>query len=94
MKIYTGEVISKKMEKTATVSVARIEVHKTYKKRVKRTKKYQVHDELETEVGQKVRFVESKPYSKTKKWKIVEVLSKDIKKAERKKESKMSVKKK
>lgn len=74
MKIFTGKVISKKMQKTATVAVERIVVHPLYKKRLKRTKKYQVHDELGVEVGQTVKFVASKPYSKLKKWKIIEVL--------------------
>lgn len=75
MKIFTGKVIAKKTDKTATVSVETVSVHPVYKKRFRRSKKYQVHDELGTEVGQKVNFVASKPYSKTKKWKITEVIS-------------------
>lgn len=75
MKVLTGLVVSKKMQKTATVEVERVVRHRVYKKRVKRTKKYHVHDELGSLVGQKVRFVESRPFSKTKKWKIVEILS-------------------
>ena len=74
MKIFTGKVIAKKMEKTATVVVERVFVHPVYKKRVKRIKKYHVHDTLDTKVGQDVRFVGCKPYSKTKKWKIIEVV--------------------
>ncbi len=74
MKIFIGEVTSKKMEKTATVSVSRVIIHPIYNKRVKTVKKYQVHDELNTEVGQKVKFAASKPYSKTKKWKILKVV--------------------
>ena len=76
MKVFTGQVIGKKMQKTATVAVERVVIHKIYKKRTKRTKKYHVHDEMGSEVGQKVRFVESKPYSRTKKWKIIEIVSK------------------
>lgn len=72
MKIFTGKVISKKMQKTATVAVERMVVHPVYKKRIKRIKKYQVHDETGAEVGQVVKFMASKPYSKTKKWKTVE----------------------
>ncbi len=75
MKIFTGKVISKKMEKTATVSVERVVVDPIYKKRVKRNKKYQVHDEIGAKAGQAVHFVASKPYSKTKKWKISEILN-------------------
>lgn len=74
MKIFTGNVISRKMKKTATVLVERMTIHPVYKKRVKKSKKYQVHDELGTEVGQRVRFVASRPFSKTKKWKITEIV--------------------
>lgn len=69
MKIFTGKVISTR-DKTAVVAVTRLVAHKIYKKRVKKTKKYQVHDDFGVEVGQVVSFVASKPYSKTKKWKI------------------------
>jgi len=76
MKIFIGKVISKKMAKTATVGVEGIYSHRIYKKRLKRIKKYHVHDELETKVGDKVRFVASKPYSKLKRWKIIEIVKK------------------
>jgi small subunit ribosomal protein S17 len=71
MKIFTGKVISTNMAKTATVSVERVIVHPVYKKRYKRTRKYQVHDEVGVSVGQEVNFVACKPYSKTKKWEII-----------------------
>ena len=74
MKIFSGVVVSKKMEKTAIVNVERVVIHPVYKKRIKRTQKYHVHDEMGTEVGEKVRFVASKPYSKTKKWKTIEIV--------------------
>jgi len=74
MKIFTGIVVSKKMEKTATVLVTRIVAHPVYGKRLKRTKKYHVHDELGTKMGQKVKFVACKPISKTKRWKVVEII--------------------
>jgi len=71
VKIFKGTILKKNGEKTAVVAVTRVLVHPVYKKRVKRTRKYHVHDELgKSEPGQKVRFVASKPYSKTKKWKI------------------------
>jgi small subunit ribosomal protein S17 len=73
MKIFSGVVISKHMQKTATVSVDRVVVHPVYKKRYKRSKKYHVHDEMGSNVGDIVKFVASKPYSKSKKWKIIEV---------------------
>ena len=74
MKIFTGKVIAKTMDKTATVSVKTFTVHPIYKKRLSRVKKYHVHDELNVKVGQKVNFVASRPYSKTKKWKITGIV--------------------
>lgn len=76
MKIFTGRVTSVKMDKTATVAVERVVVHPIYKKRSKRIKKYHVHDELGTKVGDMVSFVATRPYSKLKKWKIIEVIGK------------------
>lgn len=70
MKIFEGEVVTHKMAKTATIAVTSIVVHPLYKKRLKRVKHYQVHDELGVKKGDKVKFVACKPYSKTKKWKI------------------------
>ena len=74
MKIIIGKVISKKMDKTATVAVERIVVHPLYRKRFKKIRKYNVHDETGVGVGQIVKFVASKPYSKLKRWKIIEVV--------------------
>jgi small subunit ribosomal protein S17 len=74
MKIFTGSVIATKAAKTAVVSVERVVIHPLYKKRFRRHRKYQVHDELGVNVGQLVRFAASKPYSKTKKWKILETV--------------------
>ena len=74
MKIFTGEVVSTKMQKTATVAVDRVIIHPVYKKRFKQTKKYQVHDEFGVKVNQHVKFVACKPYSNSKKWKIIEVV--------------------
>jgi len=76
MKIFRGKVISTLMAKTATVAVDRVVVHPFYGRRYRRTKKYHVHDTFKTKVGDEVKFVASKPYSKLKKWKITEVVSK------------------
>lgn len=76
MKIFTGKVVSTKMDKTATVAVSRIVAHPVYKKRYKKTKKYHVHDEIGVKVGDKVSFADCKPVSKLKKWKIIEVVGK------------------
>jgi len=73
MKIFQGKVVSTKMKKTATVVVKRVVVHPVYKKRYRRKKKYHVHDDFGVKLGQTVRFVASKPYSKLKRWKIIEV---------------------
>ncbi len=71
MKVFIGKVIGTKTAKTAVVSVERVVIHPLYKKRFKRDRKYQVHDELGVKVNDVVRFTASKPYSKTKKWKIL-----------------------
>ncbi len=89
MKIFTGTVKSKKMQKTASVVVNRVVQHRLYGKRLKRRKTYHVHDEIDTQVGDRVRFVASKAYSKTKKWKVIEVVG-----AKPKKEPKKAVTKK
>jgi len=74
VKIFKGKVVSTKMAKTATVVVERILVHPIYKKRFKRVRKFQVHDELGVKIGDKVSFVTTRPVSKLKKWKIRKVL--------------------
>lgn len=82
MKIFTGKVVETKMAKTATVSVERVLKHPLYGKRYKRDRKFQVHDEVGVKVGDIVKFVACKPYSKTKKWKIL-VDKKEVKKVEK-----------
>ncbi len=74
MKVFVGKVISCKLPKTAIVLVERVVSHKIYKRRFKRTKKYMVHDELGVKEGNVVKFTPSRPYSKRKRWKIIEVL--------------------
>ena len=75
MKVFTGKVISVKMAKTATVAVERFLSHPMYIKRFKRVKKYHVHDEIGVFEGDRVKFTASKPYSKLKKWRVLEVVS-------------------
>jgi small subunit ribosomal protein S17 len=80
MKTFTGQVVSDKMVKTIVVEVAREWVHPIYKKKVKRTKKYSVHDEQGlAKIGDRVSFVESRPYSKTVHFTLKEVLEKATK---------------
>lgn len=80
MKTFIGKVLSKKMAKTAVVQVRRYVIHPIYKKRLLRVKKYHVHDELNTKGGDEVKFVPCRPCSKTKNWRMVEVLKKGAKK--------------
>ena len=71
----TGVVTSDKMDKTVVVSVQRIYRHPLYKKVVRSTKKYMSHDESnECRMGDTVRIVESRPYSKRKRWAVEEIL--------------------
>lgn len=74
MKKFIGRVISNKMVKTAVVEVKRQKIHPLYQKRLTIKKKYHVHDEIGVKVGDWVKFVETRPISKTKKWKITEVV--------------------
>ncbi|MFZ5365683.1 MAG: 30S ribosomal protein S17 [Patescibacteria group bacterium] len=76
MKEFKGEVVSTKTPKTAVVRVVRQKIHSLYKKRIKVRKKYHVHDELGVKEKDLVKFVQTRPISKTKKWKIVEVVKK------------------
>lgn len=72
MKIFQGIVKSAKNKNTAVVEVERFYVHPLYEKRVKRTKGYAVHIETDVKVGDRVKFVETRPISKTKRWKLIE----------------------
>ncbi len=75
-KTRVGVVESAKMDKTIVVSVVRRVPHPKFKKIIKRTSKFYAHDEegLAKE-GQKVRIMETRPLSKLKRWRLVEVLS-------------------
>jgi len=76
MKILEGIVTSTKMAKTATVLVERFKSHPLYKKRIKVKKKYHAHDEIGVKVGDRVKIQECRPISKTKRFKIIEVIKK------------------
>src|SRR5580765_7117803 len=72
-----GEVISNKMAKTITVRVERRFAHPRFKKVVTGYKKFYAHDEKsEAKVGDRVRIEETRPLSKTKRWRLVEVVAK------------------
>ena len=71
----TGVVTSDKMDKTIVVTVERLARHKRYKKVIKISKKYYAHDENGTaKVGDEVLITETRPTSKLKRWRLVEVL--------------------
>jgi len=70
-----GLVTSTAMNKTITVSVVRLVEHPLYKKAIKRTKKFRAHDKNdECKVGDLVRIRETRPLSKTKRWRMVEIV--------------------
>lgn len=72
-KVLKGVVVSDKADKTISVEVERRVVHQKYKKIIKKSKRYAVHDPLNKyKVGDVVEIIESTPISKTKKWAILE----------------------
>ena len=74
-KAREGLVVSSKMNKTVVVALVERVRHPKYDKFVIRTKKFYAHDEAnDAKVGDKVRIVETRPMSKTKRWRVVEVL--------------------
>ena len=74
-KVRTGVVVSDRAQKTVTVIVERRFAHPLYGKQVKRTKKYHAHDETnECRVGDTVSIMETRPLSKTKRWRVVELI--------------------
>nr|HID59242.1 30S ribosomal protein S17 [Desulfobacterales bacterium] len=78
-KRLVGTVVSDKMDKTVIVSVDRLVKHPIYKKYVKRRAKYAAHDERnECCVGDRVMVIESRPLSKTKRWRVSKVLEKAV----------------
>lgn len=76
-KTRVGVVSSNKMDKTVTVAVERKVKHPIYGKFVKKTTKFHAHDEKnECSIGDVVRIMETRPLSKTKRWRLVEVVEK------------------
>jgi small subunit ribosomal protein S17 len=76
-KVYTGKVVSNKMEKTVVVAVTRMFQHPVYKKTVKKVSKFKAHDEVnQCKVGDEVKITETRPLSKDKRWLVLEILDK------------------
>ena len=78
-KVMIGTVTSNKMDKTVVVSVETSVKHKVYDKIVKRTYKLKAHDEENAcQIGDKVKVMETRPLSKDKRWRVVEILEKAV----------------
>ena len=76
-KTRVGQVVSDKMDKTIVVAIEDSVQHKLYKKIVKRTYKLKAHDELNAcGVGDRVKVMETRPLSKDKRWRLVEIIKK------------------
>ncbi|EEZ79797.1 MAG: 30S ribosomal protein S17 [Candidatus Thioglobus sp.] len=78
-RILTGKVVSSSRNKTIAVLIERKVRHPIYKKYIKRSTKVHAHDEKnECDLGDTVRVVEAKPFSKTKHWALLEVVEKSV----------------
>ena len=78
-KQMTGTVVSNKMDKSIVVLVERLVKHRLYKKYVRKRSKFSAHDEGNTcQVGDKVLITESRPLSKTKKWRLSKIVEKAV----------------
>ena len=76
---FTGTVVSDKMDKTVVVMVERLVKHKLYKKYIKRRAKFSAHDEKNNcKTGDKVVITESRPLSKTKRWRVINIVEKAV----------------
>ena len=75
IKTKTGQVVSDKMDKTIVVSVETLVPHPLYKKRVRQRRKFHAHDETNAaHIGDTVRIGETRPLSKTKTWRLLDVV--------------------
>ena len=76
-KTEVGKVVSNKMDKTVVVAIEDSVKHKLYNKVIKRTSKLKAHDENnECQIGDKVRVMETRPLSRDKRWRLVEIVEK------------------
>ena len=76
-KTRTGKVVSDKMDKTIVVAIEDSVQHPLYKKVIKRTYKLKAHDEKnECRIGDKVKVMETRPLSRDKRWRLVEIIEK------------------
>jgi small subunit ribosomal protein S17 len=73
-----GVVTSAKMQKTVVVAVQRLVRHSFYKKTIRRTSTFMAHDELGAKAGDRVRIVETRPLSRSKRWRVAEILDRAV----------------
>lgn len=74
-KVRIGKVVSDKMDKTIVVATEKLVAHPLYNKQVKQTKKYKAHDEEnKCKIGDIVKIMETRPLSKDKRWRLVEIV--------------------
>ena len=77
-KVRVGRVVSDKMDKTIVVAIEWRRSHRLYKKAVKRVSRFKVHDpENNCQLGDLVRIIETRPLSKTKRWRVTEILDRE-----------------
>ncbi|AJS60269.1 30S ribosomal protein S17 [Paenibacillus sp. IHBB 10380] len=78
-KVQFGKVVSDKMDKTIVIAVETHKKHSLYHKRLKSTKKFKAHDENNTaKIGDTVKIMETRPLSKDKCWRLVEIVEKAV----------------
>ncbi|NLK00814.1 MAG: 30S ribosomal protein S17 [Clostridia bacterium] len=74
-KVRSGVVVSDKMDKTVVVNIETTTQHKLYKRTIKVSKRFKAHDEdNKCKIGDKVKIMETRPLSKEKRWRVVEIL--------------------
>jgi len=77
-KVQVGKVVSDKMDKSVVIAIETLVRHPLYGKIVKSTKRFQAHDEENAcRVGDKVRVMETRPISKNKRWRVIEILERE-----------------
>lgn len=77
--VLTGKVVSNKMDKTIVVEVEYLKKHRLYKKSIRRHKRFKAHDETNTcKTGDLVRIEESRPISKEKHWRLLEIVKRGV----------------
>ena len=74
-KVRTGVVVSDRMDKTVVVRIQHLDPHPLYRKMIRRTSKLHAHDEgNDAKIGDTVRIMETRPLSKSKRWRLVEIV--------------------